>query len=148
MQIRVEGYLIRGITQCFKCNNFYHTAADSHLKPRCPKCGEEHLTNDCKIKERQENPFCINCQVYRPTACYSKCPKFPKPKKGTPIFHNNAKKFDSKNTIEEFSFADALRGNSPTNINIPDVINDSKEGQSQSQIIPHNDRNANDIQNL
>ncbi|GFW04172.1 hypothetical protein TNCV_2669371 [Trichonephila clavipes] len=23
--VKVEGYLIRGITQCFNCNNFYHT---------------------------------------------------------------------------------------------------------------------------
>ncbi|GFU84540.1 nucleic-acid-binding protein from transposon X-element [Trichonephila clavipes] len=51
MQITVEGYLITGITQCFRCNNFYHTAENCHIKPRCLKCGEEHLTKDCKIKE-------------------------------------------------------------------------------------------------
>ncbi|GFT92302.1 nucleic-acid-binding protein from transposon X-element [Trichonephila clavipes] len=69
MQIRVDGYLIRGITQCFRCNNFYHTAANCHIKPRCLKCDEEHLTKDCKIKERLENPYCINCHVYGHTAC-------------------------------------------------------------------------------
>ncbi|GFY12118.1 activin receptor type-2B [Trichonephila clavipes] len=60
MQVRVEGYLIRGITQCFNCNNFFHTAENCHLKPRCLKCGKEYPTHQCPIKERQDNPFCIN----------------------------------------------------------------------------------------
>ncbi|GFT16733.1 nucleic-acid-binding protein from transposon X-element [Trichonephila clavipes] len=79
MQVKIEGYLIRGITQCFNCNNFFHTAGNCHLKPRCLKCGKEHPTRQCPIKERQENPFCINCQEYGHSACYTKCPKFPKP---------------------------------------------------------------------
>ncbi|GFV38102.1 uncharacterized protein TNCV_3829491 [Trichonephila clavipes] len=79
MQIKIVCYLIRGITQCFNCNNFFHTAESCHLKPRCLKCGKEHPTRQCPIKERQENPFCINCQEYGHSACYTKCPKFPKP---------------------------------------------------------------------
>ncbi|GFT63869.1 integrase catalytic domain-containing protein [Trichonephila clavipes] len=81
LQVRVEGYLVRGITQCFNCNNFYHTAANCHMQPRCLKCGKNHATRNCLIKERQENPFCINCQDYGHSACYTKCPKFPQPKK-------------------------------------------------------------------
>ncbi|GFT48825.1 putative RNA-directed DNA polymerase from transposon X-element [Trichonephila clavipes] len=61
LRVRVEGYLVRGITQCFNCNNFYHTAANCHMQPRCLKCGKNHATRNCLIKERQENPFCINC---------------------------------------------------------------------------------------
>ncbi|GFV86799.1 uncharacterized protein TNCV_3965291 [Trichonephila clavipes] len=111
MQKRVEGYLIRGITQCFRSNNFYHTTVNCHIKARCLKCGEEHLTKDCKIKE---NPYCINCHVYGHTACYTKCPKFPHPKKETPIFYNKAKKnFESKTVSGGTSFADALSGNVP-----------------------------------
>ncbi|GFU98702.1 uncharacterized protein TNCV_124721 [Trichonephila clavipes] len=57
--------------------------ANCHMTSRCLKCGKAHLTKDCDIKERQENPYCINCEVYGHTACYTKCPKFPKPKKGS-----------------------------------------------------------------
>ncbi|GFX26214.1 nucleic-acid-binding protein from transposon X-element [Trichonephila clavipes] len=85
LQVRVEGFLVRGITQCYNCNNFFHTASECHLKPRCLKCGNEHPTKQCPIKERQENPFCINCQEYGHSACYTKCPHFPKPKKGAPL---------------------------------------------------------------
>ncbi|GFW13288.1 nucleic-acid-binding protein from transposon X-element [Trichonephila clavipes] len=60
LQVRVEGFLVRGITQCYNCNNFFHTASECRLKPRCLKCGKEHPTKQCPIKERQENPFCIN----------------------------------------------------------------------------------------
>ncbi|GFX81755.1 uncharacterized protein TNCV_317591 [Trichonephila clavipes] len=44
LQVRVEGFLVRGITQCYNCNNFFHTASECHLKPRCLKCGNEHPT--------------------------------------------------------------------------------------------------------
>ncbi|GFV44929.1 nucleic-acid-binding protein from transposon X-element [Trichonephila clavipes] len=83
LQVKVEGYLVRGITQCFNCNNFYHTAANCYMKPRCLKCGKEHATRNCHIKERQVNPFCINCQDFGHSTCYTKCPKFPQPKKVT-----------------------------------------------------------------
>ncbi|GFU92993.1 nucleic-acid-binding protein from transposon X-element [Trichonephila clavipes] len=74
MQVRIEGYFVHGITQCFNCNNFYHTAANCHMITRCLKCGKEHPTKDCDIKERQENPYCINCNAYGHTACYTKFP--------------------------------------------------------------------------
>ncbi|GFT88414.1 uncharacterized protein TNCV_1294371 [Trichonephila clavipes] len=80
LRISVEGYSIRGVTQCYKCNNFYHTAANCFMQPRCIKCGKDHMTKDCSITERVDNPFCINCHVYGHTACYTKCPRFPKPK--------------------------------------------------------------------
>ncbi|GFV09535.1 uncharacterized protein TNCV_3159321 [Trichonephila clavipes] len=148
MQIRVEGYLIRGITQYFRCNNFYHTAANCHIKPRCLKCGDEHLTKDCNIKERQENPYCINCHVYGHTACYTKCPNSPTKKKGIPIFHNKAKKnFESKTVSEGTSFADALSGYVPQKIiNFPPL--ETKERQSQPQIVLDKESNASDIQKI
>ncbi|GFS81895.1 nucleic-acid-binding protein from transposon X-element [Trichonephila clavipes] len=79
MQVKIEGYSVKGTTQCFNCNDFFHTAANCHMPPRCLKCGKEHLTKNCDIKERQDNPFCINCETYGHTACYTKCPKFPNP---------------------------------------------------------------------
>ncbi|GFW54649.1 uncharacterized protein TNCV_5110231 [Trichonephila clavipes] len=117
LQVKVEGYLVRGITQCFNCNNFYHTAANCFMKPRCLKCGKDHATRNCHIKERQENPFCINCQDFGHSACYTKCPKFPQPQKGTafsdPIKRKN---FSSKWTKEGISFANVVSGEIPNQI--------------------------------
>ncbi|GFW17115.1 uncharacterized protein TNCV_2762391 [Trichonephila clavipes] len=115
LQVKVEGYLVRGITQCFNCNNFYHTAANCYMRPRCLKRGKDHATRNCHIKERQENPFCINCQDFGHSTCYTKCPKFPQPKKGTafsvPI---KRKKFSSKWTKEGISFANVVSGEIPS----------------------------------
>ncbi|GFV41576.1 uncharacterized protein TNCV_3627271 [Trichonephila clavipes] len=117
MQVKIEGYLIRETTQRFNCNNFFHTAENCHLKPRCLKCGKEHPTRQCPLKERQENPFCINCQEYGHSACYTKCPKFPKPKKGTPLtanktfesdVHNQQSLEDEVTRFPEFKKAESL----------------------------------------
>ncbi|GFS85335.1 nucleic-acid-binding protein from transposon X-element [Trichonephila clavipes] len=64
LNITVDGYNGKGITQCFSWNNFHHNADNCFLKPRCLKCGEEHLTKDCPIKQRLETKFRINCHVY------------------------------------------------------------------------------------
>ncbi|GFW35666.1 uncharacterized protein TNCV_4435171 [Trichonephila clavipes] len=87
------------------------------MKPRCLKCGKDHATRNCHIKERQENPFCINCQDFGHSACYTKYPKFPQPKKGTafsdPI---KRKKISSKWTKEGISFANVVSGGIPNQI--------------------------------
>ncbi|GFT23771.1 nucleic-acid-binding protein from transposon X-element [Trichonephila clavipes] len=77
MQVRIEGYSVHGTTQCFNCNNFYYTAANCHMITRCLKCGKDHPTNDCDIKERQENPYCINCNAYGHTRLLYQMSKFP-----------------------------------------------------------------------
>ncbi|GFV41221.1 uncharacterized protein TNCV_2979751 [Trichonephila clavipes] len=82
-----EGFESKGATQCFQCNQFNHTAENCHLIPRCSKCGEEHQTRDCQIK-RLDTPYCINCKTYGHMANYSKCPLFPKPRKGTALKTN------------------------------------------------------------
>ncbi|GFT56620.1 nucleic-acid-binding protein from transposon X-element [Trichonephila clavipes] len=79
--VTVEGYESKGIPQCYKCQKFNHTASNCHIKPRCLKCGEAHQTAQCQI-QRVENMFCINCKTYGHMANYSKCPLFPKPRKG------------------------------------------------------------------
>ncbi|GFX92023.1 uncharacterized protein TNCV_5004871 [Trichonephila clavipes] len=85
------------------------------MRPRCLKCGKDYATRNCHIKERQENPFCINCQDFGHSACYTKCPKFPQPKKGTafsdPIKRKN---FSSKWTKEGISFANIVIGEIPS----------------------------------
>ncbi|GFV40525.1 uncharacterized protein TNCV_2500521 [Trichonephila clavipes] len=82
-----------------------------HLKRRCLKCGKEHPTRQCPIKERQENPFCINCQEYGHSAFFTKYPKFPKPKKRTPLTAN--KTFESNVRREGVSFANIVSGTAP-----------------------------------
>ncbi|GFU80692.1 uncharacterized protein TNCV_514191 [Trichonephila clavipes] len=81
------------------------------MKPRCLKCGKEHATKNCHLKERQLNPFCINCQDFGHSACYTKCPKFPQPKNGTAFSDPIKKKnFVSKWTKEGISFANVVSG--------------------------------------
>ncbi|GFV30159.1 nucleic-acid-binding protein from transposon X-element [Trichonephila clavipes] len=87
LSITVEGFESRGVIQCFQCNQFNHTAEHCHLTPKCLKCGENHQTRDCQIK-RLDTPFCVNCKVPGHMANYSKCPLFPKPRKGTNIKSN------------------------------------------------------------
>ncbi|GFV69315.1 RNA-directed DNA polymerase from mobile element jockey [Trichonephila clavipes] len=81
LQVRVEGYLVRGITQCFNCNNFLSHRRELSYEAKVLKMWKNHATRNCLVKERQENPFCINCQDYGHSACYTKCPKFPSRKK-------------------------------------------------------------------
>ncbi|GFV20322.1 nucleic-acid-binding protein from transposon X-element [Trichonephila clavipes] len=87
LSIRVEGYDGKGVTQCYSCNRFNHTVENCHMAPRCIKCGQAHQTKDCTI-QRVDNTFCINCQVYGHMANYSKCPLFPKPRKGKTTKNN------------------------------------------------------------
>ncbi|GFU92507.1 nucleic-acid-binding protein from transposon X-element [Trichonephila clavipes] len=70
LSITVEGFVSRGVIQCFQCNQFNHTAEHCHLTPKCLKCGEKHQTRNCQIK-RLDTPFCINCQVHGHMANYS-----------------------------------------------------------------------------
>ncbi|GFS86613.1 uncharacterized protein TNCV_3160651 [Trichonephila clavipes] len=99
------------------------------MKPRCLKCGKNHATRNCLIKERQENQFCINCQDYGHSACYTKCPKFPQPKKGTPFTDPKKKRnFATKWIKEGISFANVVSGEVPNQTPIEDKKEDSLRG--------------------
>ncbi|GFS87661.1 nucleic-acid-binding protein from transposon X-element [Trichonephila clavipes] len=87
VSITVEGFESRGVIQCFQCNQFNHTAEHCNLTPKCLKCGDKHQTRDCQIK-KLDTPFCVNCQVHGHMANYSKCPLYPKPRKGANIKQN------------------------------------------------------------
>ncbi|GFT59814.1 hypothetical protein TNCV_2496431 [Trichonephila clavipes] len=52
------------------------------MKTRCLKCGENHRTGRCEIKEKIADPLCINCNAKGHMASSSQCPLFPKPRKG------------------------------------------------------------------
>ncbi|GFW13683.1 uncharacterized protein TNCV_1211491 [Trichonephila clavipes] len=69
-------------TQCYNCNFFHHASQNCSMKTRCLKCGEEHRTGQCSIKEKINNPTCINCNAKGHMASSTECPLFPKPRKG------------------------------------------------------------------
>ncbi|GFU99383.1 nucleic-acid-binding protein from transposon X-element [Trichonephila clavipes] len=96
LSITVEGFESRGVIQCFQCNQFNHTAEHCHLTPKCLKCGENHQTRDCQIK-MLDTRYCVNCKVHGHMANYSKCPLFPKPRKGANI---NSKSILTNNYIK------------------------------------------------
>ncbi|GFT93193.1 uncharacterized protein TNCV_2710451 [Trichonephila clavipes] len=69
-------------TQCYNCNFFHHASQNCSMKTRCLKCGEEHRTVQCSIKEKIINPTCVNCNAKGNMASSTECPLFPKPRKG------------------------------------------------------------------
>ncbi|GBN51190.1 hypothetical protein AVEN_8507-1, partial [Araneus ventricosus] len=94
LKLKIEEYKGRRIVnQCFKCNWYHHKANECHSTPRCLKCAQPHETNTCNIKEKVENPQCINCGQTGHVASYRGCPKFPKP--NTPQ-QNRANYFNSQ----------------------------------------------------
>ncbi|GFY04923.1 nucleic-acid-binding protein from transposon X-element [Trichonephila clavipes] len=149
LQVRVEGYSINGVTQCYKYNNFFHTAANCFMKPRCLKCGKEHTTKECEINSRLENPYCINCHQYGHSACYTKCLNFPKPRKGSPTVNRtkNNPNFNSNKVVEGLSFANVLSGNTPIS-NPPQIEINSQESQNTSQSQINTEANSNETQNI
>ncbi|GFT18549.1 nucleic-acid-binding protein from transposon X-element [Trichonephila clavipes] len=115
LNITVDGYNGKGVTQCYTCQNFHHNSDNCFLKPRCLKCGEEHLTKDCPIKQRLETKFCINCQVYGHMANWHGCPCFPKPPKGAAKTNRNTYTNLYNSFVRpNFSYAQ-VTGNTPRN---------------------------------
>ncbi|GFU38171.1 uncharacterized protein TNCV_4328631 [Trichonephila clavipes] len=83
MQIKLDPFRKGNrITQCYNCNFFHHASQNCNMKTRCLKCGANHRTGACEIKEMIENPLCINCNTRGHMASSTECPQFPKPKKG------------------------------------------------------------------
>ncbi|GFX83862.1 uncharacterized protein TNCV_2546531 [Trichonephila clavipes] len=70
------------ITQCYNCNYFHHASQNCNMKTRCLKCGQNHRSGACEIKEKIENPLCTNCNTKGHMASSTECPQFPKPQKG------------------------------------------------------------------
>ncbi|GFV28276.1 uncharacterized protein TNCV_2221111 [Trichonephila clavipes] len=62
LTVQVDAFNRRpGVSQCYNCNLFNHSSKNCFMRTRCLKCGESHRTNECPIKERIQNPVCINC---------------------------------------------------------------------------------------
>ena len=66
----VHTYIPKPI-RCFKCQRFGHMAKNCKSNLRCPKCGDEHSYNDCKVEELK----CCNCGGTH-SAAYHECPQY------------------------------------------------------------------------
>ncbi|GFU82904.1 nucleic-acid-binding protein from transposon X-element, partial [Trichonephila clavipes] len=62
LQVKVEGYLVRGINQCFNCNNFFHTSENCHLKPRCLKTAKNTPRKTAKSKKGKKTLFVLTAR--------------------------------------------------------------------------------------
>lgn len=72
-KIKIERYTTsKGITQCFRCQQFGHAASNCNRAQKCVKCAGGHATKDC-IKEATSKAKCINCEGDH-TANYRECP--------------------------------------------------------------------------
>lgn len=72
MSVQVESYRSSNPAQCFKCQRFGHSSLYCGYAPRCVKCAENHLAQDCPLS-KEASPKCINCSGDH-TANYKKCP--------------------------------------------------------------------------
>ncbi|GIY69984.1 uncharacterized protein CDAR_60811 [Caerostris darwini] len=79
--IQVEHFSKRYPTvQCFNCNHFHHSRENYRRQTKCLKCGKDHLTAICHIKEKLANPKSINCSIHGFIASWKryKCKAFTK----------------------------------------------------------------------
>ena len=49
------------VTQCFRCQQWGHSAVNCGLTPRCVKCNEAHEKGSCPRTTRDGDPTCCNC---------------------------------------------------------------------------------------
>lgn len=50
----------KSIIQCHRCQQWGHATSNCRASPRCLKCADVHLTNQC-LKSRDEPASCANC---------------------------------------------------------------------------------------
>lgn len=57
--------------QCFRCQGFWHIAANCRQQPRCVRCGDSHVVEFCP--RPRQNPICCHCAGPH-HAAYRHCP--------------------------------------------------------------------------
>ncbi|GFV74065.1 nucleic-acid-binding protein from transposon X-element, partial [Trichonephila clavipes] len=136
LSIRVEGYDGKGVTQCYTCKNFNHSSENCYLNPRCLKCGENHITRDCPIKQKLETAYCINCQIYGNMANYKECPSFPNPPKGAAKNNRNSYTNNYNSLVRpNISYAQATTG-TVNSKNIPQMATREPGFSAQTEESP------------
>jgi len=59
------------VLQCYRCQGFWHIAANCHHMPRCVRCGEGHSVEQCT--RPRNDPVCCHCNGPH-HAAYRQCP--------------------------------------------------------------------------
>lgn len=49
-------------TQCYRCQEWGHSASNCGKLYRCVKCDQQHEPGNCSRKTREGNPRCVNCK--------------------------------------------------------------------------------------
>ncbi|GFT16203.1 nucleic-acid-binding protein from transposon X-element [Trichonephila clavipes] len=138
-----------GPSQCHNCNYFHHSSLNCSIKTRCLKCGQEHRTSDCPIKEKIENPQCIHCKATGHMANWSQCPKFPKtkPRKGDALndrnknnINENRPTFNSNKATPNVSYANAAKSEQQMAAQKP--VSEPATNSSESNTEPKNQNSA------
>ncbi|GFU99723.1 nucleic-acid-binding protein from transposon X-element [Trichonephila clavipes] len=66
MKIKIEPLdKKKGPAQCFRSQEFFHSSKFCTIKSKCVKCGQPHLTSDCK-KSKDTEATCCHCQGNHP----------------------------------------------------------------------------------
>ncbi|XP_011502700.1 PREDICTED: uncharacterized protein LOC105366083 [Ceratosolen solmsi marchali] len=63
--------LVDDVLQCYRCQGFWHVAANCRHLPRCVRCGEPHSVEFCA--RPRNNPICCHCSGPH-HAGYRQCP--------------------------------------------------------------------------
>lgn len=80
--------------QCYRCQDFGHSAISCKGPPRCVACAGAHSVKDCTITG---NPRCCNCNGPH-TASYGGCPRM-----------KQAKQVEKVRSYSKLSYRDALK---------------------------------------
>ncbi|GIY34292.1 hypothetical protein CDAR_467701 [Caerostris darwini] len=106
---------------------------------------ELYQKGECPIKERLENPTCINCQQTGHLARRG-CPKFPKPRQqpnrdASRTVSHSTKPFQSKKITEGISFASMVKGVPPQQFSST-AITAGNQHDSSAPNINSNDKDS------
>ncbi|XP_047352599.1 uncharacterized protein LOC124950210 [Vespa velutina] len=71
-----------GVLQCYRCQGFWHVAANCRHLPRCVRCGEPHSVEFCP--RPRNSPICCHCSGPH-HAGYRQCPVRLQLSNATPI---------------------------------------------------------------
>ncbi|KAG7198689.1 hypothetical protein KM043_001687 [Ampulex compressa] len=71
-----------GVLQCYRCQGFWHVAANCRHLPRCVRCGEPHSVEFCP--RPRNSPICCHCSGPH-HAGYRQCPVRLQLSNSTPI---------------------------------------------------------------
>lgn len=149
-KIKVEEFRPRNhIIQCQRCQNLGHKKTYCNHQPRCVKCSEPHLTENCQ-KSPDQPPKCALCEGQHP-ASYRGCP-FYKDIQFKRKFFNTIKTQTSKikqNNVSNLFFKNIVQepiGNTstPENQNYP---NHTRKTYSKALQNLHTEKN-NQLQNF